>query len=246
MTWFSGAMAERCSLWLSSPHSCLTVCQALQSRCYSYTMKIHSLSALSSIKYSISLGYWIFWKHKHLQNKNNFSGIVWLLTTIHFIFSFTSSAYIAVVQSLSHVQFFETPWTVTRQASFSFTVSQSLLRLMSIESVMLSIHLILGRPLLLLPSIFPSIRVLSNESALHIRWSKYWNSNFSIRPSNENQGWFPLGWTPLLSPLSKGPRHLQHHDLNLCLFVFSFPCVCCTPWWCWHSYCELKGYDIHT
>ena len=87
---------------------------------------------------------------------------------------------------LSHVQFLETPWTAAYQASLSFTISQSLLKLMSIESVMPSNHLMLCCPLLLLPSIFPSIKVFSNESALHIRWPKYWS--FSISPSNAYSG----------------------------------------------------------
>ena len=84
-----------------------------------------------------------------------------------------------------------------------FTISWTLLTLMSIESVMPSNHLILCRPLLLLPSIFPSIRVFSIESALHIRWPKYWSFSFSISPSNDIQGWFPLGWTGCISLLSK-------------------------------------------
>ena len=85
-----------------------------------------------------------------------------------------------IVQLLSHVQLSLIPWTAAPQASLSFTISQSLLKLMSIESVMLSNHLILCRPLLLLPSIFPSIRILSNESALHIMWPKYWSWSFSF------------------------------------------------------------------
>ena len=89
------------------------------------------------------------------------------------------------VQSLSHVQLFATPWTAARQASLSITNSWSLLRLMSFELVMPSNHLILCRPLLLLPSVFPSIRVFSNESVIHIRWPKYWSFSFSISPSNE-------------------------------------------------------------
>ena len=92
------------------------------------------------------------------------------------------------VQLLSHVQLFATPWTTARQASLSFTNSQRLLKLMSIESVMPSNHLIICRALLLLPSIFPSIRVFSNESALHTRWPKYWSFSFSISPSNEYLG----------------------------------------------------------
>ena len=95
---------------------------------------------------------------------------------------------IVVVQSLSRVQLFVTPWNAARQASLSFTISQSLLKLMSIESVMLSNHLLLCSPLLLLPSIFPSIKVFSNESALCIRWPKYWSFSFSISPSNEYSG----------------------------------------------------------
>ena len=91
---------------------------------------------------------------------------------------------VVVVQSLSCVQLFATSWTAARHASLSFTISQSLLKLMSIESVMPSNHLILCHPLLL-PSIFPRIRVFSNESVLCIRWPKYWSSSFSINPSNE-------------------------------------------------------------
>ena len=107
------------------------------------------------------------------------------------------------VQSLSHIRLFETPWTAARQASLSIN-SQSSLKLMSIKSVMPSNHLILCRPLLLPPSIFPRIRVFSNESVLHIRWPKYWSFSFSISPSNEYSGLFPLGWTGWISLLSKG------------------------------------------
>ena len=93
-----------------------------------------------------------------------------------------------VVQLFNHVQFFATPWTAARQASLSFTISQNLLKLMSIVLVMPSNHLILCHPLLLLPSVFPSIRVFSNELTLRIRWLKYWSFNFSISPSNEYSG----------------------------------------------------------
>ena len=93
-----------------------------------------------------------------------------------------------VIPSLSHVWFFATPWTAARQASPSFAISWSLLRLMSIESVMPFSHPILCHPLLLLPSICPSIRVLSNELALRIRWPKCWSFSFSISPSNEYSG----------------------------------------------------------
>ena len=95
---------------------------------------------------------------------------------------------VVVVQSLSRVQFFATPWAAARQAFLSFTISQSLLKLMSIESMMPSNYLVLCHPLLLLPSIFPSIRVFSNELALLIRWPKYWSFSFIINPSNEYSG----------------------------------------------------------
>ena len=108
------------------------------------------------------------------------------------------------VQSLSRAQLFATPWTAARQASLSITNSRSLLKLMSIESVMSSNHLILCHPLLLLPSIFPSIRVFPNESVLHIRWPKYWSFSFSISPSNDYSELisFRIDWFDLL--VSKG------------------------------------------
>ena len=108
------------------------------------------------------------------------------------------------VKSLSHVWPFETPWTTAHQASLSIINSQSLLKLMSIESVMTSSHLILYRPLLLLPSIFLSIRVFSNESFLCIRWSKYWNFSFSFSPANKYSGLISLGLIGLISLQSKG------------------------------------------
>ena len=105
------------------------------------------------------------------------------------------------VQSLSRVQIFVTPWIAARQASPSITNSQSLLKLMSIESVMPSNHLILCCPFLLLPSVFPSIRVFSNESVLHIRWPKYWSFSFSISPSDEYSGLisFRMDWLDILA-----------------------------------------------
>ena len=96
------------------------------------------------------------------------------------------------------------PWTAARQASLSITNSRSLLKLMSIESVMPSNHLILSHPLLLLPSIFPSIRVFSRESVLRIRWPNYWSSSFSIGPPMNIQDWFPWGLTGWISLPSKG------------------------------------------
>ena len=109
-----------------------------------------------------------------------------------------------VVQSPGCVQLFVIPWTAVLQASLSFTISRSLLKLMSIESVMPSNHLILCHPLLLLPSIFPSIRVFSNESTVCIKWPKYWSSSFNISPSKEDSVLFPLGLTGLISLKSKG------------------------------------------
>ena len=105
------------------------------------------------------------------------------------------------VQLLSHVWLFATPWTVACQAFLSITNSQNLLKLMSIELVMLSNHLILSRPLLFPPSIFPSIRVFSNESVLHIRWPKYWSFSFSISPSNEYSVLisFRMDWLDLIA-----------------------------------------------
>ena len=108
---------------------------------------------------------------------------------------------ISSVQSLSHVQLFATPWTAAHQASVSITKSRSLLKLMSIELVMTSSHLILYHPLLLLHSIFPSIRIFSYESVLHIRWPKDWSFSFSISPSNES---VLLGLTGWISLQSKG------------------------------------------
>ena len=107
---------------------------------------------------------------------------------------------ISSVQSLSHVRLFVTPWIAARQASLSITNSRSSLRLTSIESVMLSSHLILCRPLLLLPPILPSIRVFSNESTLRMRWPKYWSFIFSISPSKEIPGLisFRMDWLDLL------------------------------------------------
>ena len=107
-------------------------------------------------------------------------------------------------QSLSRVRLFATPWIAACQASLSITNSWSSLRLTSIESVMLSSHLILCRPLLLLPPIPPSIRVFSNESTLRMRWPKYWSFSFSIIPSKNTQDWSPLGWTSCISLQSKG------------------------------------------
>ena len=118
-----------------------------------------------------------------------------------------------VVQSLSHVQLFATPWTAAHQASLSFTITQSLPKLMSSELVMPSNHIILCHPLLLLPSIFSSIRVFSDDLVLCIRWPKYWGFSFSMSPSNEYSGLisFRIDCFDLLAVQVTLKRHLQHH-----------------------------------
>ena len=118
------------------------------------------------------------------------------------------------VHSLSHVRLFATAWIAACQASLSITNSQSLLKLISIESVTPSSHLILCYPLLLLPSIFPSIRVFSNESALCIRWPKYWNFSINMSPSNEHPGLisFRMDWVDLLAVQGTLKSLLQHHS----------------------------------
>ena len=136
---------------------------------------------------------------------------------------------VVTVQSLSRVRLSATSWTAARQASLSITIFQSLLTLMSIELVMPSNHLILGRPLLFLPSISPSVRVISNESAFRIRWPKDWSFSFNISPSNERPGlissrmlcsqWWTANWKPAILKTglwfasSTSPRvNLQHHS----------------------------------
>ena len=155
------------------------------------------------------------------------------------IFQFSS------VQVLSHVWLFETPWTAARQASLSITNSQSLLKLRSIKSVMSSNHLILLCPLLLLPSIFPSIRVFSNES-LHIRWPKYWSFSFSISPSNKYSGLisFRINCLDLLEVQGTIKSLLQHHSSNswhhinsLALnFLYGPPLTSKQDYWKSHSF----------
>ena len=126
----------------------------------------------------------------------------------------------AVVQLLSHVQLFATPWTATFQASLSFTTSWSLLKHMSTYSVMLPNHFILCHPLLLLPSIFPSIRAFSNESVVCIRWPKCWSFNFTISPTNEYSGLnsFRIDWFDLLAVQGTLKSLLQHHSLKASIF----------------------------
>ena len=130
---------------------------------------------------------------------------------------------LSLVQSLSCVQLFETPWTTACQASLSITNSLSLLKLMSIESVMPSNHLILCRPLCLLPSIFHSIRVFSNESVLCIRWPKYWSFSFSISPSNEYSRLisFRIDWLDLLAVQGTLKSLLQYYSSKVSMFRYS-------------------------
>ena len=121
---------------------------------------------------------------------------------------------ILIAQSLSHVLLFVTPWTAALQASRSITISWSFPKLISIESVIPSNHLILCHPLLLLPSIFTSLRVFSIESVLHIRWPKYWSFSFSVSPYNEHSGLisFRIDWFELLAVQGTLKSLLQHHS----------------------------------
>ena len=122
--------------------------------------------------------------------------------------------YVVIVQLLNHIHLFVTPWTAACQAFLSITISQSLLKLMSIELMMPCNHIILCCPLLLLPSIFPSIRVFSSESALHIRWPKYWSFSFSISPSNEYSRSisFRTDWVGCLCGPTDCQDLFQHHN----------------------------------
>ena len=150
------------------------------------------ISGTSYVPHGIIEGLWLCIKHNEK----------YMRTTVH------------LVQLLSRVWLFVTPWTAARQASLSITNSQSLLKLMSIKSVLPSNHLIFCRPLLFLPSIFPSIRVFSNESALCIRWPKYWSFSFIISPSNEYSGLisFRIDWFDLLAVQGTLKSLLQHHS----------------------------------
>ena len=138
-----------------------------------------------------------------------------------------------------------TPWTAARQASLSITGSQSLLKLMSIESVMPSNHLFLCCPFLLLPSIFPSIRVFSNESVLHIRWPKYWSFSFSISLSNKYPGLIPfrIDWFDLLAVQGTLKSLLQHHSSKASIlqlsFLYSLTVTSIHDYWKNHSFDQI-------
>ena len=131
--------------------------------------------------------------------------------------------FVFVIQSLSHVQFFVTAWTIAHQAPLSSTISQSLLKFMSFESVMLSNYLTLFCPFLLLSLIFPSIRIFSNESALRIRWPKYWSFSFSISPSSEYLGLisFRIDWFDLRAIQGTLKSLLQCHNLKTSILWLS-------------------------
>ena len=152
------------------------------------------------------------------------------------VISHTMQGQFGSVQLLSHVQLFVTPWTAACQASLSITNSWSLPKLMSIELMMPSNHLILCCPLLLLPSIFPSIRVFSNESALHIRWPKYWSFSFNIIPSNEHPGLisFRMDWLDLLAVQGTLKSLLQHHTVQKHQFfslLYGLTCTFVHDYW---------------
>ena len=137
--------------------------------------------------------------------------------------SATCSQVVVVAQSLSHVQLFATPWTAAQPASLSIINSRSLLKHMSIKTVMPSNHLILCRPFFFLPPIPPSIRVFSNESAFHIRWLKYWSFSFSIRPSNEYSELISsrMDWLDLLAAQGTLKSLLQHHRSKVSILLRS-------------------------
>ena len=139
---------------------------------------------------------------------------MWHIMTGLYVPAYKSSSVSQSVQSLSRVRLFATPWIAARQASLSITNSRSSLRLMSIESMMPSSHLILSRPLLLLPPIPPSITVFSNESTLRMRWPKFWSFSLSISPSKEHPGlaFFRMDWLDLLAVQGTPKSLLQHHS----------------------------------
>ena len=151
--------------------------------------------------------------------------------------------FVVAIQSLGSVRLFMTPWIAARQASLSFTISSSLLKLMTIELVMPSSHLILCHSILLLPPIPPSIRVFSNESTLHMRWPKYWSFSFRISPSSENPGLisFRMDWLDLLAVPETLKSLLQHHSSKasnlLCsAFLYSPILTSIHDYWKNHSF----------
>ena len=163
---------------------------------------------------------WSIWRAYEIHKKNKQSHMT---QTFAFREETLLDGMLSSVQSLSRVQLFVTPWIAARQASLSITNARSLLKLMPIESVMPSSHLILCRPLLLQPPIPPSIRVFSNESTLRMRWTKYWSFSFSISPSNEHPGLisFRMDWLDLLAVQGTLKSLLQHHNSKASIFRHS-------------------------
>ena len=152
-----------------------------------------------------------------VREKREYSESVWSLKAVWETFQEGEdllSVQFSSVQSLSHIRLFVTPWIAACQGSLSITNSWSLLKIMSIELLMPSSHLILCRPLLLLSPVPPSIRVFSNESTLCMRWPKYWSFSFNISPSNEHPGliFFRMGWLDLLAVQGTLKSFLQHHS----------------------------------
>ena len=137
---------------------------------------------------------------------------------------YSSNCYVSIVgQSISHVQLFATPWSAAHQASLSFTISQSLLKLISIVSVMPPNHLVICHPFLLLSSIFPRIRVFSNKSSRCIRWPKYWSFSFNISPLSEYSGLisFRIDWFDLLEVQGTLKSLLQHHNSKASVLLWT-------------------------
>ena len=169
-----------------------------------------------------------YWTCMHLQGhfRSNLNKQIWINQNMTISFRLNYKEVIlgfSSIQSLSRVRLFATPWIAARQASLSITNSQSSLKLTSIESVMPSSHLILCRPLLLLPPIPPSIRVFSNESTLHMRWPKYWSFSFSISLSNEHPGLISsrMDWLDLLAVQGALNSLLQDHNSKASILWWS-------------------------
>ena len=192
-------------------------------------IEFNQVYIVNQLKYSTWLGCVNFWRSSFrlMQLLPKFSSLspggCPYLQKAPDVLSHVASYRFSVVQSLNHVQLISTQWTAAHQASLSITISLSLLKLISIESVTTSNHFILCLPLLLLPSIFPSIGVFSSESALHIRWPKYWSFSFSISPSNEYSGLisFRIDFFDLLAVQGTLKSLLQHHGLTVSILWHS-------------------------
>ena len=169
------------------------------------------------------LNFQIVWYDIHLKGQDN-SEWGYILANRRYK---QKSVQLSSLQSLSRIWLFATPWIAERQASLSITNSRSLPKLMAIESVMPSNHLILCRPLLLLSPVPPSIRVFSNESTLHMRWPKYWSFSFSISPCNEHPGLvsFRMDWLDLLAVQGTLKSLLQHHSSKASILRHSAFCT---------------------